>query len=248
MIYVYVIVLGLVQGLTEFLPISSSGHLILLENLFDKPSLFFNVMLHFATLMSVIVVMRKRIKDLILHPLNKTNLFILISMAPTGLIAFIVKLEFPTLLDGALLPFGFLVTSALLILPTIFSSKPRDLKAKTSFVAGIAQGVAVLPGISRSGAVISVMSALGVPEKESAEFAFLMSIPVIVGSTVVELVTADRVFVGEFFPVVLGMGVAFASGVFALKFMLNRLNRKNIARFAPYTFILSALSYVLAQL
>ncbi len=247
MIYIYVIVLGLVQGLTEFLPVSSSGHLILLENLFDKPSLFFNVMLHFATLMSVIVVMRKRIKDLILHPLTKTNLFILLSMIPTGLIAFVIKLHFPQLLDGTLLPFGFLVTSALLILPAL-SGKSRNLNAKTSFSAGIAQGIAVLPGISRSGAVISVLTVLGVPDNESAEFAFLMSIPIIIGSTAVELLSAERIFIGELFPVLLGMCVAFVSGTFALKFMLGKLNGKNLARFAPYTFTLSALSYVLAQL
>ena len=247
MLYVYTIALGIVQGFTEFLPVSSSGHLILLENLFDKPSLFFNVMLHFATLASVIVVMRKRIKDLILHPLNKTNLYVIISMIPTGIIAFIIKLKFPMLLDGALLPFGFLVTSVLLVLPTL-SNKPRLLNGKTSFFAGLTQGVAVLPGISRSGAVISVMNMLGVPEKESAEFAFLMSIPVIIGSTAVEIISAERMFIGEFLPVLVGMAFAFVCGFFALKFMLNKLNRHNLVKFAPYTFILSALSFVLAQL
>ena len=246
MIYVYVIVLGLVQGLTEFLPVSSSGHLILLENLFDKPSLFFNVMLHFATLMSIMFVMRKRIKELIVRPLNKTNAFIIVSTVPTGILAFIFKTKLPEVLDGAILPFGFLLTSVFLIMPKIYEDRPLD--KKTSFIAGIAQGLAVLPGLSRSGTVISTMHTLGTPDTQNVEFAFLMSVPVIIGSTAVELVTAPKIYISDPVPILIGMAVAFISGVFALKFMLTRLNRKKIVYFAPYTFILSALAFVSAQL
>lgn len=239
--YVYSIVLGIVQGLTEFLPISSSGHLVLLERIFDKPSLFFNVMLHAATLLSVFVVMRKRLWQLIKNPLSPENIFVLISMLPTAFIAALFKWRFESVLEGSLLPLGFALTTALLVFPTL-KKDGLPLSCPRSFISGIAQGIAVIPGLSRSGTVISTLRIIGTPVEKSVEFAFLMSIPVIIGSTGVELFTADAIYMAKLPSVLTGMAFAFLTGIFALKFMLSRLNGKNIRYFAPYTFVLFILA------
>ena len=151
------VVLGLVQGAGEFLPVSSSGHLLLLEKLgVGEEDLFFNICLHLGTLLSVIIMMRRPLLSLFRKEHRRTLLFLILACLPTVALALLFKYLAPALIDGAYLPLGFAATSFLLILSEKFSpAENRPLSVKTSVLTGFLQGIAVLPGISRSGATVA---------------------------------------------------------------------------------------------
>lgn len=184
------IILGIIQGASEFLPISSSGHLLLLEKLgIGEENLFFNIMLHVGTLAAVLIAMRKTWLPLIRHPKNKTNLYIIAACVPTVLIALIIKYVFPSLINGDYLALGFMISAVLIFCSEkLLLTKNSVNTIKTSLLTGVIQGIAVLPGISRSGATISAMRLLGVDKEEAANFSFLLSIPIILGSAIYESV------------------------------------------------------------
>ena len=180
---------GIVQGVTEFLPVSSSGHLTLLAKFGVMPtSLFYNLALHLATLAAVLLSTRKEIAEILRHPINGDGKYILIASIPTVGIAFLFKALSPELLTGRLLGFGFLLTAGLLFLTETVGrdSKGRMLDAKISFLTGVMQGVAVLPGVSRSGATLAALRSSGVEGERAATFSFLVSVPVIVGGFLLE--------------------------------------------------------------
>ncbi|MBO4380684.1 MAG: undecaprenyl-diphosphate phosphatase, partial [Clostridia bacterium] len=222
----YCIILGIVQGLSEFLPISSSGHLLLIEKLgVGAPDLFFNVMLHVGTLVAVVVAMRKPIVALVKKPFQKTTAMLLVACVPTIIIALIFKLCFPSLLDGKMLGFGFVLTATLLFVGENFKiAENRVLSYKTSTLTGVLQGIAVLPGVSRSGATISTLTFLGVEKRSAADFYFLLSVPRKLGSAIVETVDIAR---GDFalslpwYNIAIGVVFAFVSGLVAIKFFLK---------------------------
>ena len=242
------IILGLVQGLTEFLPVSSSGHLFLLEKLgVGNESLFFNVCMHLGTLLSVLIVMRKKWVPLVRKPFQKTNLFILLSCLPTVGFALIFKTLAPTLLEGQFLALGFMITAVFLFCAEkLHFDRKRTLSVKTSVLSGVFQGIAVLPGVSRSGATITALSLVGVDKKESADFSFLMSIPVILGSAILEilpLISGDfTLATADVLPLILGTVTAFLSGCFAIKFFLKMISTKSLLPFSIYTFSMSIVS------
>ena len=144
------LVLGLVQGASEFLPISSSGHLLLLEKLgIGQENLFFNIMLHVGTLAAVLIALCKKWWPLLCHPINKTNGYIILACVPTVVLAFVFKLLAPSLIDGKLLGCGFVLTSCLLYAGENFKLRKTALiDTKTSILTGVLQGIAVLPGVS----------------------------------------------------------------------------------------------------
>lgn len=238
---------GLVQGLTEFLPVSSSGHLAILAKLGVCPtSLFFTLSLHLATLAAILVVMRKEVAELLRHPIREGK-YILLASLPTVLIAFLFKKLFPELLDGALLGFGFLLTSALLTLSEVLrrDSKGRMINARISLLTGVAQGIAVLPGVSRSGSTITALTSCGVESEQAARFSFLLSLPVIVGGFLLEGLesgfSATGADAGE---ILVASVAAFLSGVLAARLLLGRI-KKGLKPFIPYTFALGILCYFL---
>ena len=245
------IILGLVQGLTEFLPVSSSGHLFLLEKLgVGNESLFFNVCMHLGTLLSVLIVMRKKWLPLLRKPFQKTNLYVLVSCLPTVGFALLFKTLAPTLLEGQFLALGFMITTVFLFCTEkLHFDKKRTLSLQTSVLSGVFQGIAVLPGVSRSGATITALSLVGVDKKEAADFSFLMSIPVILGSAILEIAPMIS---GDFslapvgvLPLILGTVTAFVSGCFAIKFFLKIVATKSLLPFSIYTFLLSIVSMFL---
>jgi undecaprenyl-diphosphatase len=185
------IILGIVQGASEFLPVSSSGHLLLLEKSgVGNENLFFNIMLHVGTLAAVLVAMRKTWRPLLRHPKNKTNLFVLIACIPTVLIALVFKHVFPELIEGQFLALGFMLSAVLIFCAEkLILTKNNVNTIKTSALTGVIQGIAVLPGISRSGATISAMRLLGIEKEEATSFSFLLSIPIILGSAVYESIS-----------------------------------------------------------
>lgn len=237
------LVLGIVQGLGEFLPISSSGHLLLLEKIgIGTEDMFFNIMLHVATLMAVLIAMRKKWVPLVRHPFNKTNLYIIVACVPTIALAVIFKLLFPALLTGKYLGFGFVLTATLLYVGQSFNlHKTALVDIKTSTLSGVLQGIAVLPGVSRSGATISALTLQGVPKEEAASFSFLLSIPIIIGSALYEgvemLVTSTPVAM-PWEAISVGMLCAFLSGLASIKFFIKLIEKLSFTPFIIYTLLL----------
>lgn len=239
------IFLGILQGLTEFLPVSSSGHLVLFEKLgVVEPSLFFNLVLHVATLLAVFMVLRKDVWEWIKHPFSKEAVWIYILSIPTVIISIVSTLWLKDLLLGKYLPTGFFITSAVLFMTTIKIKDNKDLTYKNALITGIAQGIAILPGVSRSGITIATMQLQGITREKAVILSFLMSIPVIIGGALFEGIKEG---VGDYNTMYLLIGgiSAFLSGVFALKVMVKFFAKLSFAPFAIYTFLLGIIALIL---
>lgn len=237
------LILGIVQGATEFLPVSSSGHLLLIEKFgIGEESLFFNVMLHVGTLVAVLIAMRKEWLPILKHPKQKLTGQLLIACIPTVIIAAVMKFAFPSLLNGQLLGFGFVLTSFLIVVSELFKpTEPRLLTTKTSILTGVLQGIAALPGVSRSGATISALTLSGVDRKEAASFSFLLSIPIILGSAAlesVELIVKKTPVTIPVYCIVIGTLAAFLSGFLAISVFMKLIKNHKMTAFAIYTLIL----------
>ena len=259
------LVLGLAQGLSEFLPISSSGHLLILEKCgIGQENLFFNIMLHVGTLFAVLIALRKTWIPLLQFPCSKKkksqigNLEIqtvfgglsaikidgcvVLACLPTVALAFVFKLLTPSLLGGKLLGCGFVLTATLLYLGENFKpTKSTLLTPKTSILTGVLQGIAVLPGVSRSGATISALTLQGIDKKAATTFSFLLSIPIIIGSALYEsldLITGKATLSISASAVVVGVSAAFLSGLAAIKFFLKLIEKHSMAGFIVYTLLL----------
>ena len=233
------IFLGLLQGFTEFLPVSSSGHLILAQKLWDIPgNLFFDVMLHLGTLLAVVIAMRNTIWQAIVNWKNKKLLYLIVASVPTFVIALLVKIFVPESLMTQLLPIGFALTIVLIVI-SHYLAKPKLRLEQSGFlpviITGLTQGIAVLPGLSRSGSTISVLKLFGVNASDSAEFSFLLSIPVILASAVVEIWEVAKVPVNiPWHCVAIGVVCAFLSGLVAVSMVLKAVKRKNWIAYAIY--------------
>ncbi len=235
------IILGLVQGFTEFLPISSSGHLILLERLgVGEVSIFFNVMLHLGTLLSVILVFYKQIFNMILHPIKSDLRYIIVATIPTGIIAILIKLYGKSLLTGDFLPICFMLTACMLIFSNIYyTNQNKSLSYKNSILTGVMQGIAVLPGISRSGFTISTLMLLGVDKTKASDFSFMLSIPIIIASAISELIPFNINVQVELLPLMCGMCFSFLGGVISLSLLYKTIKKGSFVYFGVYLILLS---------
>lgn len=235
------IALGVVQGLTEFLPVSSSGHLLLVEKLgVAPPSIATNLLLHVATLFAVTIVMRKSVFELVKKPFSKKALWIYVVCIPTAIIGVIFKLFFEDVLLGKLLSPCFLLTAILLLLPS-----PEKLKLKpfaSAVAVGLAQGLAVLPGLSRSGTTIACMNAVGIEKDRRVELSFLISVPVIVGGAIFELKDLDFASADPIM-LVSAFLTALVTGIFSIKVMLKSYDAVKTP-FAVYLLFLAVFNIV----
>ncbi len=248
----YIVVLAFVQGLTEFLPVSSSGHLLLLSKLFgiNNDFLLLSVILHVATLLSVLIVLKSEVKELIKHPFGDLSKKLILATIPTVVIVILFKSFFDNAFDGKYLPFCFMLTSVLIVLSEFICKKKTNLTktitSKDSIIMGIAQGIAVLPGISRSGATICTGLICGKNREEVAHFSFLMSIPIILASLVLEVyeyVKVGQVLIISWYELLIGFIVAFITGLFAVKFMLKLIEKHSLMIFAVYLVIIAIISF-----
>ncbi len=252
------LILGLIQGLTEFLPISSSGHLELGKALFNvdvEGSLLFTVLVHFATVLSTIVVFRKEIGELFVGFFSKghkeTKLYVwklLFSLIPILIVGLFFKDKVESLFDGNIVFVGsmLLVTALLLTISHYKKQGYRKIGFGDAFVIGIAQAVAVIPGISRSGSTIATGMIIGNNRSELAKFSFLMVIIPIVGEMFLDLVS------GELFatqiglaPLIIGFLAAFLSGLFACKVMIKLVQKGKLIWFALYCLIIGIVAIVI---
>ena len=232
-------ILGIVQGLTEFLPISSSGHLVLAQKLFGlEPDLFLTVALHFGTLIAVCIFYKNQLWQIAKHPFCKKAKLVYLATLPTAMLGVLAKLFLPDILDGLLLPLGFALTFVLLITSSLAKKQQHNLITmpyKTAFWCGIAQGIAVLPGLSRSGTTICFLKWRGTKGTSATELSFLMSIPVILGSIVLllpdVLSTSTSIHV---LPLVVGTATSFVFGYLSLGFLHKIAKTSSFEKFAPY--------------
>ena len=249
------IILGAVQGFAEFLPVSSSGHLLLVQRWLGitEGSLFFDIMLHIGTLIPVCIVFFKEIISLFKKPFNKMLLLIIatIPAALTGvLLADVVEGAFygGDLLSACLLSVTFILTATELFLSEYVSKKydrALPLSIKSSIAMGVAQGVAIVPGLSRSGTVISAGCYAGVERNENANFAFLMSIPIILGAALVSgLDVIESGIQIDALPLLFGMATSIITGYIAIKVMLKVIKKANYKWFSLYLVVISAASII----
>ena len=240
------IVLGIVQGLTEFLPISSSGHLeiskaILGNDFSNKESLLFTIVLHFATALSTIVFFRKDISEIILGLFDKQN--IESSMIPAVLVGLFFEETINSFFNGNLLLVAAMlyVTAILLYLSDVIKLDKKDISYKNSFIIGLAQAIAILPGISRSGATIATAVVIGIDREKAARFSFIMVIPLIFGSMVKSIIDNGVVFENfNFLSISLGFISAFITGLLACKWMISLVKKSKLYYFSIYCFIVGS--------
>ena len=252
--------LGFVQGLCEFLPVSSSGHLLLMQRMFgiEEGAMFFTVMLHLATLVAVGIVYWKTIWKLVRRPFQKTVGLLLLALVPTVILALLFKKIEPfrsfyeAAEAGQYLGFCFLLTTLLLLIsdririPREKQRRMKQMRVSDALIIGGLQGVGVLPGVSRSGSTISGALFAGLNRKAAADFSFLLSIPSIIGGAVLEIPDAVQEGIGgiEITCVIAGMIVAGVTGYFAIKLVLAAIKRKKLWGFAVYTGVLGVLVLV----
>lgn len=259
------LVLGLLQGLTEYLPVSSSGHLTIGSYLFGlngEDNLAFTVVVHVATVLSTLVVLWKEI-DWILKGLFKfkmndeTKYFIniLISMIPVGIVGVFFKEQVEEVFGSGLLIVGcmLLVTAVLLVFS--YYARPRqreNISPFHAFIIGLAQAVAVLPGLSRSGSTIATGLLLGNKKEKLAQFSFLMVIPPILGEALLDVVKGlkgEEAFGGiDALPLIVGFVAAFVSGCVACKWMINIVKKGKLVWFGVYCAIAGAATIVFSFL
>jgi undecaprenyl-diphosphatase len=254
------IILGVVQGLTEFLPVSSSGHIELAKEMLDmqlKENLLFTVFLHLATALSTIVVFRKDLVEIFKGVFSfkwnaetKFAWFVFLSMIPAALVGLFLKDQIEDLFNRNVLLVGamLLVTGAVLyISDQVKNTKKGDLSTGKSIIVGIVQAIAILPGISRSGSTIVTGVLLGLPRNKAARFSFIMVLPLIVGAAAksfkdyMDLTASDHVAT-PIFEMSIGFVVAFVSGLFAIKWMIKLVENSQLKWFAYYCFLVGSVA------
>jgi undecaprenyl-diphosphatase len=248
--FISAIIIAIVQGLTEWLPVSSSGHLVLFHNLLNyKPGLMFDVAVHFGTLMAVFVYFGRDIVDIAedflkfktRSPNFKLGLLLIVASIPAAIIGFAFKKYFELAFSSLLVvAFGFAITAMVLFIASLDLNKLRTRKEEMGYwkalLIGCAQAIAIFPGISRSGSTISAGLLAGLTEKDAVKFSFLLAAPAIFGASILEI--SNNVLPREMIWATLA---AFVVGLLTIHIMLKLIvkNRKNLRWFALYCLLLA---------
>lgn len=253
------LILGLVQGLTEYLPVSSSGHLAIGSYLFGiegEENLTFTVAVHVATVLSTLVILWKEI-DWIFRGLFKMQLNdetryvinIIISMIPVGIVGVFFKDTVENIFGSGLLIVGCMLLLTAMLLTFSYYAKPRQkekISLRDAFIIGIAQACAVMPGLSRSGSTIATGLLLGNKKEKLAQFSFLMVIPPILGEALLDILKAvkgEELFGGiDTMPLIIGFLAAFISGCLACQWMINVVKKGKLIYFGIYCAIVGAIT------
>lgn len=258
------IILGLVQGLSEFLPISSSGHLVLAAHIlnFQEEGIAFEVFVHFGTLLSVFVAFRKEIKKMIIAPfaiwISKSNdselkeflnwdFYIIIGTIPAVIIGLFFKDQIESIFSSVIIVLIMLsITAGIMISSRFLPVSDKPLTKSNSFIIGIAQAFAILPGVSRSGSTIVTALAFGINRENAAKFSFILSIPAVLGATILK--TRDLMAVplaqSEIIQLVIGAIAAFVSGYFAIIWLIDLVKKGKLEWFGYYCLILSIVGFI----
>jgi undecaprenyl-diphosphatase len=255
------IILGIIQGLTEFLPVSSSGHLelgkaLLGDTSLPEESLLFTVVLHFATALSTIVIFRKDIAQIVAglfrfqwNEESKFSIKIVISMVPAAVIGVLFNDQIEALFSKQILLVGsmLIITGLLLFLADRAKKTGKPVTFSNAIIIGVSQAIAILPGISRSGATISTSVLLGVDRERAARFSFLMVIPLIFGKMAKDLLGGEIAASNlEIIPMGLGALAAFAAGLVACQWMISLVKRSQLKYFSYYCFAAGTIAVFLS--
>ncbi len=239
------IILGIVQGITEWLPVSSSGHLVIFQNILglQESDVFFDVMLHFGSLLVIFFVFRKDLMDLLkgVFRLEKRylnlSLYIIIGSVPIVLAGFFLNKQIKSIFSSlTTVGISLLITALLLFLSGFSFSKEKAMDSKRSLMIGISQAMALLPGISRSGATISTGMILGIERQKAARFSFILVIPAILGAAVLELTAIENI--PPMAPIVVGTVFSIITGFLSLKLLLYIVQKNKLSIFSWYCAIL----------
>ncbi|MEZ4801205.1 MAG: undecaprenyl-diphosphate phosphatase [Gelidibacter sp.] len=257
------IILGIIQGLTEFLPVSSSGHLelgkaILGDHSMPQESLMFTIVLHFATALSTMVIFRKDIasifKSILAFEWNDDTQFsikIIISMIPAVIVGFHYESVLEDMFGGNVQLVGFmlLITACLLFLADKAKETEKKVTFKNSFIIGLAQAIAMLPGISRSGATISASVLLGTDKTRAARFSFLMVVPLIFGKICKDVLSGELSYETEgFVSLTAGFIAAFITGLLACTWMISLVKKSKLVYFAIYCLVIGMVAIIYSSL
>ncbi len=257
MSYFEAILLGIIQGLTEFLPVSSSGHLelgkaILGDTSVPQESMLFTVVVHFATALATVVIFRKDVSRIIagLFRFQNNDEFqfsakIVISMIPAAAIGVLFADEMEQLFDRQILLVGLMlwVTGLLLVVADRARNTEKNVSFTHSVIIGLSQAIAILPGISRSGATISTSVLLGIDRTQAATFSFLMVVPLILGKIAKDLVDGALSLSNDQMGILIaGFLAAFITGLFACQWMIKLVRNAQLKYFSYYCFVVGTLA------
>lgn len=248
------IILGIIQGLTEFLPVSSSGHLeigkaLLGDESLPAESLMFTVVVHAATALSTMVVYRKDIAEIVMglfqFKVNDESIFalkIIISMIPAVFIGLFFEEEIEQLFSGELLLVGAMlaITGLLLLLADRAKNTDKPVSKVNALIIGVSQAIAILPGVSRSGATIATSVLLGIDRAKAARFSFLMVVPLIMGKIAKDLMDGElTTSAGQSPQLIAGFLAAFVAGIIACRLMIALVKKSKLIYFSIYCFVVS---------
>lgn len=235
------ILIGLIQGLTEFLPISSSGHVVLFGSLFELDNLLLiSIVAHIGTLFAVLFCYKNKIKDMVKHPFSKTNKLLLLSTIPAIVIVLIFNHFIEDNFSPKTLIWGFLISAILLTIADLKKQGTKPIDKKSALIMGISQGFAILPGISRSGTTLCFGLFAGVEKEQALDFSFLMSIPIILASAAYETfkLFTSQITV-DWLGIFIVMVTSFIFGIISIKLMLKIVKNNKLYFFSFYLIILS---------
>jgi len=239
------LLLGIVQGLTEFLPVSSSGHLVILKYWlgFKGEGVIMEVTLHFATLLAIIIFFRKNILD---YAKKEKMLAIIIGTIPIAFLGVIFKDKMEMLFNNYLLAtFALSITGLLLFISRRAKENKEELDLKAAFIVGIAQALALTPGISRSGFTVAAALLLGIKREKAFEFSFILAIPALLGAFIINIPDILKTSTGKTLDLLPGTLAAFLSGLFALWIFYKVITKKDLYLFSYYLWFVSGLSLFL---
>ena len=252
------IILGIVQGLTEFLPVSSSGHLEIAKSLLgiskQEQNLLITIVLHAATALSTIFVFRKDIKEIIRglcqFKWNKEfqfSLKVILSMIPAIIVGLLFENEIELLFSGEILLVGsmLVVTGLLLLLADKAKNTNQNVNFSHALIIGLSQAISILPGVSRSGATISTSVLLGIDREKAARFSFLMVVPLILGKMGKDIMSGEILIENAtLMPLLSGFTAAFITGLFACKWMIQLVKKSKLKYFSFYCFFVGTVSII----
>ena len=236
---IWSVVLGIIQGLTEFLPVSSSGHLAIAQHFipgFNQPGVMYDVILHLATLLAILYFFRKKIFKLGL----KYYQLLLVGTIPAAVLGFLFQSQLEKMFGNfKMVGVELVITGILNLLVDKVETRKTNISNTNSLLIGISQAVAIIPGISRSGATIFTGVKLGIDKKKVAEFSFLLSIPAILGANILEFAThgLSDGFANPLFYLV-GFVAALISGFYSINMVFNSLAKKKFGLFGIYAIAL----------
>lgn len=240
------IILGVIQGITEWFPISSSGHLALIQNLFNlQVPIIYDILLHLGTALVILIKFRKDILNIILLKERKLLFYLIIGSIATALIGFTFKNLFESFFYNlTIIGIAFIVTGILLTL-TKNRTQNKKLNYKSSFIIGIAQGFALIPGISRSGSTIGIGLLSNINKDQLIKYSFILSLPAVIGATIFEM---NSINFTNLTPIIIGTLVSLIVGYISLTYLIKIIKRGNFHNFSYYCFIIGIITLIISFL